>query len=53
LHGDWPGLRHDVDTADDLAAVRALGTGPDTAALLAELGWPAPVREAVTQVCQA
>ncbi|MCX0271954.1 2-phospho-L-lactate guanylyltransferase [Nocardia zapadnayensis] len=53
LHGDWPGLRHDVDTADDLAAVRALGTGPDTAALLAELGWPTPFREAVTQVCQA
>ncbi|MEU4840392.1 2-phospho-L-lactate guanylyltransferase [Nocardia testacea] len=53
LHGDWPGLRHDVDTAEDLAAVRALGTGPDTAALLGELGWPAPARAAVTQVCQA
>ncbi|MET8798691.1 2-phospho-L-lactate guanylyltransferase [Nocardia sp. NPDC004568] len=53
LHGDWPGLRRDVDTADDLAAVRALGTGPDTAALLGELGWPAPLRPTVTQVCQA
>ncbi|NUS93082.1 MAG: 2-phospho-L-lactate guanylyltransferase [Nocardia sp.] len=51
LRGDWPGLRHDVDTADDLAAVQALGAGPDTAALLDELGWPHPVREPVTQVC--
>ncbi|MFC5061448.1 2-phospho-L-lactate guanylyltransferase [Actinomycetospora atypica] len=35
LDGDWPGLRHDVDTPADLAEVRALGVGPAT------LAWPA------------
>jgi 2-phospho-L-lactate guanylyltransferase len=30
-----PGLRHDVDTAEDLAAVSALGLGAATAAVLA------------------
>ncbi len=30
LTGAWPGLRSDVDTADDLAAARALGVGPAT-----------------------
>ena len=34
LGGDWPGLRHDVDTPADLAEVRALGVGPAT------LAWP-------------
>jgi 2-phospho-L-lactate guanylyltransferase len=34
LEGAWPGLRADVDTPDDLARVRALGTGPATRA------WP-------------
>ncbi|WP_328397690.1 2-phospho-L-lactate guanylyltransferase [Nocardia sp. NBC_00416] len=51
LHGDWPGLRHDVDTPGDLAAIQELGAGEDTAALLDELGWPHQVRAAVTQVC--
>jgi 2-phospho-L-lactate guanylyltransferase len=30
LTGDWPSLRRDVDTADDLAAAAALGLGPAT-----------------------
>jgi 2-phospho-L-lactate guanylyltransferase len=34
LAGDWPSLRRDVDTADDLRAAAALGVGPRTAALL-------------------
>ncbi|MGW0182447.1 2-phospho-L-lactate guanylyltransferase [Nocardia sp. NPDC003345] len=51
LQGHWPGLRRDIDTPDDLAAVSALGPGRDTAALLGEPGWPHHVREAVTQVC--
>jgi 2-phospho-L-lactate guanylyltransferase len=37
LDGDWPGLRRDVDTADDLRAAVRLGVGPHTAAAL-----PAP-----------
>lgn len=32
LAGDWPSLRHDVDTAADLLAAAALGLGPATAA---------------------
>ena len=32
LDGDWPGLRGDVDTVDDLSRARALGTGPATVA---------------------
>lgn len=36
---DLPGLRRDVDTADDLAAALQLGVGPHTAAALAPLGW--------------
>lgn len=51
LPGEWPGLRRDVDTPDDLAAVRALGAGRATAALLDEPEWPPRVRETVTQVC--
>lgn len=38
LHGDWPGLRQDVDTAADLDAVLTLGAGPRTCELLRELG---------------
>ncbi|GIE27377.1 2-phospho-L-lactate guanylyltransferase [Actinoplanes italicus] len=38
LHGDWPGLRQDVDTAADLDAVLTLGAGPRTCGLLRELG---------------
>jgi len=38
LTGDWPGLRQDVDTAEDLRAVLALGAGPRTCGLLRDLG---------------
>ena len=38
LTGDWPGLRQDVDTAADLAAVLALGPGRHTSSLLRDLG---------------
>jgi 2-phospho-L-lactate guanylyltransferase len=34
VDGDWPTLRHDVDTADDLAGAVRLGVGPHTTALL-------------------
>ncbi|GIJ69293.1 2-phospho-L-lactate guanylyltransferase [Virgisporangium ochraceum] len=34
LEGDWPSLRHDVDTAADLAVAVALGAGPHTRAVL-------------------
>ncbi|MFF5179011.1 2-phospho-L-lactate guanylyltransferase [Micromonospora sp. NPDC000316] len=40
LSGDWPSLRRDVDTADDLTTAARLGLGPRTAALLAT-GHPA------------
>ncbi|KIQ08201.1 hypothetical protein RU01_20955 [Rhodococcus sp. MEB064] len=39
LAGEWPGLRLDVDTADDVRAALALGVGPHTTRVLAELGW--------------
>ncbi|SCG57558.1 2-phospho-L-lactate guanylyltransferase [Micromonospora halophytica] len=35
LHGDWPTLRRDVDTAADLTTAARLGLGPHSAALLA------------------
>ncbi|MET0491592.1 MAG: 2-phospho-L-lactate guanylyltransferase [Actinoplanes sp.] len=38
LQGLWPGLRQDVDTADDLRTVLALGAGAHTCALLRDLG---------------
>jgi 2-phospho-L-lactate guanylyltransferase len=38
LAGSWPGLRQDVDTADDLRTVLALGAGSHTCALLRDLG---------------
>jgi len=38
LLGAWPGLRQDVDTADDLRTVLALGAGEHTCALLRDLG---------------
>ncbi|MEU7901895.1 2-phospho-L-lactate guanylyltransferase [Actinoplanes sp. NPDC049118] len=38
LSGSWPGLRQDVDTADDLRTVLALGAGEHTCALLRDLG---------------
>jgi 2-phospho-L-lactate guanylyltransferase len=34
LAGEWPTLRRDVDTADDLAEAAGLGLGAQTAALL-------------------
>jgi 2-phospho-L-lactate guanylyltransferase len=37
LDGDWPSLRRDVDTADDLQAAVRLGVGRHTAAQLAGL----------------
>jgi 2-phospho-L-lactate/phosphoenolpyruvate guanylyltransferase len=37
LDGPWPGLRRDVDTAEDLRAALALGVGPRTAALAGRL----------------
>ncbi len=35
LVGDWPGLRRDVDTADDLRRAAELGLGPNTTCVLA------------------
>lgn len=35
LVGDWPGLRRDVDTPDDLRAAAELGLGPHTRCVLA------------------
>jgi 2-phospho-L-lactate guanylyltransferase len=37
LSGDWPGLRRDVDTGEDLRAAAALGPGPRTRAVLERL----------------
>ena len=34
LDGDWPGLRRDVDTADDLRAATGLGLGPHSSSVL-------------------
>ncbi|OZD09416.1 2-phospho-L-lactate guanylyltransferase [Rhodococcus sp. 06-235-1A] len=39
LDGTWPGLRLDVDTADDVRRAHRLGVGPATAAVLRSLGW--------------
>jgi 2-phospho-L-lactate/phosphoenolpyruvate guanylyltransferase len=38
LAGEWPGLRQDVDTPDDLREVLTLGAGAHTCALLRDLG---------------
>lgn len=47
LAGRWPGLRHDVDTPDDLRGVRERGVGPATRA------WTtAPARRAGTHGSQ-
>ncbi|CAN5280857.1 2-phospho-L-lactate guanylyltransferase [soil metagenome] len=40
LTGDWPTVRHDVDTPADLTAARRLGLGPATQATLATLAAP-------------
>lgn len=37
LTGHWPGLRRDVDTAEDLRHALLLGVGPATSALLTDL----------------
>ncbi len=42
LTGDWPSLRRDVDTADDLRAAAALGLGRHTADLIAHRVGPHP-----------
>jgi 2-phospho-L-lactate guanylyltransferase len=34
VEGDWPSLRHDVDTPADLAFAVSLGAGAHTTALL-------------------
>ncbi|RDI49108.1 CofC family guanylyltransferase [Nocardia mexicana] len=49
LEGDWPGLRLDVDTEDDLHRAAALGVGPATAAVLRAIGWPEPVHRKLTR----
>ncbi|MEV6298584.1 2-phospho-L-lactate guanylyltransferase [Actinoplanes sp. NPDC051861] len=38
ISGDWPGLRQDVDTAEDLGTVLSLGAGRHTCELLRDLG---------------
>jgi 2-phospho-L-lactate guanylyltransferase len=37
ITADWPGLRQDVDTEQDLCAVARIGPGPRTRALLRDL----------------
>lgn len=39
LDGQWPGLRLDVDTIDDVRAAHTLGVGHATAEVLLSLGW--------------
>ncbi|QIS14682.1 MULTISPECIES: 2-phospho-L-lactate guanylyltransferase [Nocardia] len=51
LAGDWPGLRLDVDTADDLDLAVALGAGDATRAALRDIGWPQRVPESARRVC--
>lgn len=51
LPGHWPGLRRDVDTPADLAAVRALGVGEFTAAVLREFGLLDRESDPVRTVC--
>jgi 2-phospho-L-lactate guanylyltransferase len=40
LLGDWPSLRRDVDTSDDLRAATELGLGAHTRAVLISPGLP-------------
>ncbi|MGN2636770.1 2-phospho-L-lactate guanylyltransferase [Nocardia takedensis] len=51
LDGHWPGLRLDVDTAEDLDSALTLGAGRSTRALLGDIGWSGAVHEAVRGVC--
>ncbi|MBY4212522.1 2-phospho-L-lactate guanylyltransferase [Rhodococcus fascians] len=39
LNGNWPGLRSDVDTVQDMRLASSLGVGSATAALLASMTW--------------
>ena len=39
LTGDWPGLRRDVDTEDDLRTAFRIGVGPRTAGFLEAMSW--------------
>lgn len=45
LTGDWPSLRQDVDTADDLAGAAALGLGPNTRRAIEGRPWVDRLRE--------
>ncbi|NKX91420.1 2-phospho-L-lactate guanylyltransferase [Nocardia coubleae] len=49
--GHWPGLRCDVDTPEDLDAVRALGVGVHTADALREFGITTHRSDPVRTVC--
>ncbi|PXX64135.1 2-phospho-L-lactate guanylyltransferase [Nocardia tenerifensis] len=51
LIGSWPGLRLDVDTADDLDLVVELGAGHATSMALHDIGWPSRVHQPVRRVC--
>ncbi len=51
LLGTWPGLRLDVDTADDLDRAIEIGVGPATAALLRDIDWPGGVHEKLIGRC--
>jgi 2-phospho-L-lactate guanylyltransferase len=51
LDGEWPGLRLDVDTAEDLNAAVLLGAGPATTALLRDIGWPSLVHRDLIRRC--
>ncbi|MFG3523206.1 2-phospho-L-lactate guanylyltransferase [Nocardia nova] len=51
--GHWPGLRLDVDTAEDLDRALSLGVGTATAALVRDIGWPVGVHENLIRRCAA
>ncbi|WP_433657090.1 2-phospho-L-lactate guanylyltransferase [Nocardia sp. CA-128927] len=51
LTGDWPGLRLDVDTAEDLDLAIDLGAGCATSVALHDIGWPDRVHQPVRRVC--
>ncbi|MFR9751987.1 2-phospho-L-lactate guanylyltransferase [Nocardia sp. 004] len=51
LAGNWPGLRLDVDTADDLDRAVMLGTGNATRTVLRDIGWSGHVHEYVPPAC--
>ncbi|MGY0500770.1 2-phospho-L-lactate guanylyltransferase [Nocardia sp. FBN12] len=51
LSGHWPGLRCDVDTPEDLDAVRTLGVGEFTTSTLREFGFSSHRSDPVRTVC--